>query len=154
MDIKKEKKSGGSVSEADGQRSLEQRSIIEAVNLRSGDAKAKTGENKSGGVGCLTLLSPVDGKPMPTAKAESCVCPYCGVELSLAYRISKLPKNATISQIFAEISRWEEEVCGPRHGSCEERNATSGRLDDRYIRCSEVKPIEVVEPWPNTSSFE
>lgn len=56
----------------------------------------------------------------------SCVCEYCQKEMNLAYRISRLSKEAPISQCFKEISDWENDAI--RHQLCVEIHAKSGRL--------------------------
>lgn len=60
-------------------------------------------------------------------------CKYCGSELSLKKWLKKLPKTATISQIFAETTKWEDQLLihtgGGHSPSCGEKYAKSGILD-------------------------
>lgn len=75
----------------------------------------------------VKFTSPITGQPLPEPDEKSQICPYCKTETNLHYRIGQLPKDASVSDVLGEISKWEKEVVEV-HGLCGERHAISGRI--------------------------
>jgi hypothetical protein len=60
-------------------------------------------------------------------------CKHCGAEFSLEdWLKEKLPKNYTITQALAEITKWEEQIVTHSGGcyqvGCAEKYGKSGRF--------------------------
>jgi hypothetical protein len=102
--------------------------VLENEEKEKRQKKIKLLEDEVEDIACdLQFLSPIDGKPIPEEPCVSQICPYCKVETNLTYRLSKLPKNATLTDTLRMINDWEKDIV-ETHGMCAERHAISGRL--------------------------